>query len=71
MINFYKTRLKGINQYIQILSSTIDDFRNLFSTDTKVELISLYDICVIQVYSLLDNSFSSQDIKIEMREKKT
>lgn len=66
---FLQDSLKGINQYIQYLSSTIDDFRNLFSTDTKVELISLYDI-VIQVYSLLDNSFSSQDIKIEIEKKK-
>ncbi|WP_066346967.1 PAS domain-containing sensor histidine kinase [Aliarcobacter cryaerophilus] len=66
---FLQDSLKGINQYIQYLSSTIDDFRNLFSTDTKVELLSLYDI-VMQVYSLLDNSFSSQDIKIEIEKKK-
>ena len=50
------------------MSSTIDDFRNLFSTDSKVELVSLYDV-VMQVYSLLDKSFLSQDIKIDIYKK--
>ena len=65
---FLEDSLKGINQYIQYMSSTIDDFRNLFSTDSKVELVSLYDV-VMQVYSLLDKSFLSQDIKIDIYKK--
>ncbi len=65
---FLEDSLKGINQYIQYMSSIIDDFRNLFSTDSKVELVSLYDV-VMQVYSLLDKSFLSQDIKIDIYKK--
>ncbi|WP_051488689.1 PAS domain-containing sensor histidine kinase [Aliarcobacter lanthieri] len=65
---FLDDSLKGINQYIQYMSSTIEDFRNLFSKDSKKELICLNEIIMI-AYSLLEKSFLSQNIKIKIIKK--
>lgn len=62
---FLNTVLDEMNDYIQYMSNTIDDFRNFFSIDTKKELISLPEI-VLNVQKLINKSFDSQNINIEI-----
>ena len=63
---FLNTVLDEMNDYIQYMSNTIDDFRNFFSIDTKKELISLPEI-VLNVQKLINKSFDSQNIKIDIQ----
>ena len=63
---FLNNVLDEMNEYIQYMSNTIDDFRNFFSVDTKKELATLNEIVLI-VFNMLDKSFSSQNIKIEIQ----
>ena len=62
---FLNTVLDEMNGYIQYMSNTIDDFRNFFSIDTKKERITLNEI-VLNVYKMVDKSFTSQNINIEI-----
>lgn len=62
---FLNTVLDEMNGYIQYMSTTIDDFRNFFSIDTQKELITLNEI-VLNVYKMVDKSFTSQNIHIEI-----
>jgi len=63
--DFLNTVLDEMNGYIQYMSNTIDDFRNFFSIDTKKERITLNEI-VLNVYKMVDKSFTSQNINIEI-----
>jgi PAS domain S-box-containing protein len=63
---FLNTTLNEMNEYIQYMSNTIDDFRSFFSVDTKKELISLNEIVFI-VYKMIDKSLSSLNINIEIQ----
>lgn len=63
---FLNTVLDEMNDYIQYMSNTIDDFRNFFSIDTKKELTSLPEI-VLNVQKLINKSFDSQNINIEIQ----
>ena len=63
--NFLDNILDEMNNYIQYMSNTIDDFRNFFSIDTKKELITLNDIA-LNAYKMIEKSFSAQNIKIEI-----
>lgn len=63
---FLNNILDEINEYIQYMSNTIDDFRNFFSVDTKKKLTTLNEIVFI-VYKMLDKSFTSQNIKIQIQ----
>lgn len=65
--NFLDNILDEMNNYIQYMSNTIDDFRNFFSIDTKKELITLNDI-VLNAYKMIEKSFSSQSIKVEIND---
>ena len=62
---FLDNVLNEINEYIQYMSNTINDFRNFFAVDTKKEFITLNEI-VLNVYKMLDKSFISQNINIEI-----
>ena len=66
--DFLNNSLTDMNKYIQYMSATIDDFRNFFTIDTKKELISLNEI-VDNVFNMIEKSFSSQNIKIEIKNK--
>ncbi len=63
---FLNTVLDEMNEYVQYMSSTIDDFRNFFSIDTKKELLSLPEI-VLDVQKLINKSFDSQNINIDIQ----
>ena len=63
---FLNTVLDEMNEYVQYMSNTIDDFRNFFSIDTKKELTSLPEI-VLNVQKLINKSFDSQNIKIDIQ----
>ena len=63
---FLNNILDEMNEYIQYMSNTIDDFRNFFSVDTKKELTTLNEI-VFTVYKMVDKSFCSQNINIETK----
>ena len=63
---FLNNILDEMNEYIQYMSNTIDDFRNFFSVDTKKELTTLNEI-VFTVYKMVDKSFCSQNINIEIK----
>jgi len=63
---FLNTVLDEMNEYIQYMSNTIDDFRNFFSFDTKKELTSLPEI-VLNVQKLINKSFDSQNINIDIQ----
>ena len=63
---FLNTVLDEMNEYIQYMSITIDDFRNFFSIDTKKELLSLPEI-VLDVQKLINKSFDSQNINIDIQ----
>ena len=66
---FLNNILDEMNEYIQYMSNTIDDFRNFFSVDTKKELTTLNEI-VFTVYKMVDKSFCSQNINIEIKNTK-
>ena len=63
---FLNNILDEMNEYIQYMSNTIDDFRNFFSVDTKKKLTTLNEIVFI-VYKMLNKSFASHNIKIEVQ----
>ena len=67
--DFLNNILDETNVYIQYMSNTIDDFRNFFSIDTKNELTSLNEI-VLNVYKMINKSFNSQNINIEIEDSK-
>lgn len=66
--DFLNNSLSDINKHIQYMSTTIDDFRNFFTTDSKKELVSLNEIVAI-VFNMIEKSFSSLNIKIEIENK--
>ena len=65
---FLDNMLSDMNKYIQYMSTTIDDFRNFFTIDSKKELLSLNEI-VLSASKMLEKTFLSQKIKIEITNK--
>ena len=63
---FLNNILDEMNEYIQYMSNTIDDFRNFFSVDTKKKLTTLNEIVFI-AFKMLNKSFASHNIKIEVQ----
>ncbi|MDD2894374.1 MAG: PAS domain-containing sensor histidine kinase [Aliarcobacter sp.] len=63
---FLNNVLDEMNEYIQYMSNTIDDFRNFFTVDTKKEFTSLPEI-VLNVQRLINKSFDSQNINIDIQ----
>lgn len=67
--DFLDITLNDMNKYVQYMSTTIDDFRNFFTTDSKKESTSLDEI-VFSAKTMLEKTFLSQNIKIEIENKK-
>lgn len=65
--DFLNNKLNEMNDYIQYMSVTIDDFRNFFTQDKKRVYISLIEIAKI-VKKMLEESFIINNIKIEVEE---
>jgi PAS domain S-box-containing protein len=65
---FLDNMLSDMNKYIQYMSTTIDDFRNFFTIDSKKVLLSLNEI-VLSASKMLEKTFLSQNIKIEITNK--
>ncbi len=60
---FSDTRLENINEYVQILSSTIDDFRNFFKSDKKRENVNL-TLPIKRALNIVQESLKAKNIKI-------
>lgn len=56
-----------MNNYIQYMSTTIDDFKNFFNKDKQQAYISLNEIA-IDVRNMLKNSFELENIDIIIKE---
>ncbi len=62
-LEFTNKKLNDISEYIQILSTTIDDFRNFFKHQKDKENFDLNDI-VNKSIKLLESNFQGNNIKI-------
>lgn len=65
--DFLDNKLNEMNDYIQYMSVTIDDFRNFFAQDKKRVYISLNEIAKI-VKKMLEESFTIDNIEIDIEE---
>ena len=64
-IHFIDTKHKNINEYVQILSHTIDDFRNFFKSDKEKELTSL-TTPIKRALHIVESSMHAKNIQIEV-----
>ena len=60
---FTSTRLQNIDEYVQVLSSTIDDFRNFFKPDKEKEVVSLSTPITRALY-IIENALKAKNIKL-------
>ena len=60
---FMKKRLSKINEYVQLLSSTIDDFRNFYKPDKKPTLINL-DTIVQTSVKIIKSTLEDKNIEL-------
>jgi len=60
---FSDTKLEHINEYVQVLSSTIDDFRTFFSQDKHKEPVPL-SAPLKRALHIVENSIKSKNIKL-------
>ena len=63
--DFIDNSMEDMNNYVQYMSNTIDDFRNFFSIDSKKELVSLDEI-VFDANKIIEKSFLNENIKINI-----
>lgn len=63
--DFIDNSMEDMNNYVQYMSNTIDDFRNFFSIDSKKELVSLDEI-VFDANKIIEKSFQNENIKINI-----
>ena len=61
--NFTEKKLENINTYVQVLSTTIDDFRNFFKPDKTKEYTPLCSP-VTKALQIVESSMSSKNIQI-------
>ena len=61
--NYAESRLNNIDEYVQVLSSTIDDFRNFFKPDKDKEVVSL-SMPVQRALHIVENSLNAKNIKV-------
>jgi PAS domain S-box-containing protein len=64
MVHFLDKKHKNIMEYVQVLSSTIDDFRNFFKQDKAKELASL-TIPIKRALNIVNNSMRSKNIALK------
>ena len=62
-LNFTNKKYQNISEYVQILSSTIDDFRNFFKPDKNKELVTLTSP-VARALHIVSDSMESHNIEI-------
>jgi len=60
---FLDTKLRNIDEYVQVLSSTIDDFRNYFKPDKEKELVSL-STPIQRALTIVTSSLSAKNIEV-------
>ena len=63
LYNFLNTKHKRINDYVQFLSTTIDDFRNFFKPDKKKELV-MFESPIGRALLIVEGSLTSHGIDI-------
>jgi signal transduction histidine kinase len=62
-LEFLKIKLKNISEYVQGLSTTIDDFRNFFKPDKAKERLSLTS-SIKRALGIVEVSMSNKNIEI-------
>ena len=60
---FTDDKLQNIDEYVQVLSSTIDDFRNFFKPDKEKEIVSLSTPITRALY-IVEDSLKAKNIKL-------
>ncbi len=63
-LKFMDKKHKNINEYVQFLSTTIDDFRNFFKPDKEKERIAI-TIPIERALQIVQTSMSAKDIEIK------
>lgn len=63
LIEYIEKKHTNINEYVQFLSNTIDDFRNFFKPNQKKELTQL-KLLIEKTLQLIDNLLKSNNITI-------
>jgi PAS domain S-box-containing protein len=61
---FMNQKLKNINGYVQVLSTTINDFRNFFKPDKVKEIVAI-TIPIEKALQIVQTSMSAKGIKIK------
>ncbi len=64
LYEFLDSKHKRINEYVQFLSTTIDDFRNFFKPDKKKELVT-FETPISRALLIVEGSLISQSIEVE------
>jgi len=65
-IAFIDTKHSNINEYVRVLSNTIDDFRNFFKPNKDKELVTL-TTPILRALEIVSSSLSSKNITIETK----
>jgi len=63
LVGFLDKKHKNINEYVQFLSTTIDDFRSFFKPDKSKELVNL-TVPIVKALSIVEISMKNKGIKI-------
>ena len=63
LYKFLNTKHQRINEYVQFLSTTIDDFRNFFKPDKKKELVT-FETPIGRALLIVEGSLTSHGIDI-------
>jgi signal transduction histidine kinase len=61
---FSEAKLQNIDEYVQVLSSTIDDFRNFFKPDKEKEFINL-NIPIQRALTIVTSSLNAKNIELK------
>jgi len=63
---FSDKKLENINEYVQVLSNTVDDFRNFFKPDKEKESVCL-TTPLLRALKIVESSMSSRNIIISTK----
>ncbi len=63
LYKYLNTKHKRINEYVQFLSTTIDDFRNFFKPDKKKELV-MFESPIGRALQIVEGTLSAKGIDI-------
>ena len=61
--NYINNSLTNIEEYVENLTTTIDDFRNFYKINKEVKLSSLEDVCT-KAIKMIDSSLKNDNIEI-------